>query len=148
MTFLRRVWATLATLPVIATALAASVTEVAGVIAHQLPVGPAGAVTHAGIAAVAVIGLGAFVVTQVETVEPELRGFPTAPLSKKAQALKDVADAAAATKAEYEARIAALEVQLAAIQPVAVEGSHEGPAAPVPAEPAAPTAEPVVPATP
>lgn len=108
MTFLKRAWKTLTALPVYASALVAIATEGAGVIAKQLPAGQSGAVLHAGAAVAAVVAFGAYVVTRVETVAPELRGFPTASLSKKAQTLLDLQ----AENDGLKSRLAVLEASL------------------------------------
>lgn len=101
--FLKRVWATIVSLPVIAAGLAASVTAVSSTIADQLPDGPAQQVTHWGIVAAAVILAGGAVVRLVTPVAKDLRGFPKASLSDKAKLLKEVADLKASL-AEAEAQ--------------------------------------------
>lgn len=129
MRFLKRAWKTLTALPVYASALVAIATEGAGVIAKQLPAGQSGAVLHAGAAVAAVVAFGAYVVTRVEQVAPELRGFPTASLSKKAQVLLDL-------QAENDGLKNRLAVLEAAFGPAPVD--------PAPAPAPLPVAEPVV----
>lgn len=101
MTFLKRAWATLTTLPVYAAGLVAVVTEVAGLAAHQLPSQAAG-ITHAGTVAVAVVGFGSWAVTRLTPVAKDLRGFPAAPLSKKEQDLADLSAALDEAKTQID----------------------------------------------
>lgn len=114
MTFLKRVWATLTTLPVYAGTLSIAVAEGAHRLAETLP-NNAAVIVQVSTDVVAVIGFGSWVVTRVTPVAKNLRGFPAAPVSQKLQDAQDVA----ALVPDLQARVAQLEAEIKAAKPPA-----------------------------
>lgn len=105
--FLKRVWATLASFPIYAGTLSVAVSEGARQLSQSLP-GHAAVILEVGADAASVIAFGSWAVTRLTPVAKEARGFPTAPLKVKITDLQD----ALAANAELEQQVRALQAQL------------------------------------